>query len=70
MGSSELLVICGTAFLYVFAVLFVLALAMRLIILIFPMKKTGIDAAVVAALATAVNRAFPGTKITKIEEKK
>ena len=70
MGSNELIVICGIAFLSVFVILAVLAFSMRLIILIFPEKKIGLDGAVVAALASTVNRIFPGTKITKIEEKK
>ena len=33
-------------------------------------EKIGADAAIVAALATATQQVFPGTKITKIEEKK
>ena len=70
MGSNELLAICGIAFLFVFVVLAVLALSMRPIILIFPEKKAGTDAAVVAALAASVQPVFPGSKITKIEEKK
>ena len=70
MSSNELLIICGIAFLSVFMILSVLAFSMRLIILIFPEKKTGVDAAVVAVIASTVNRVFPGTKITKIEEKK
>jgi uncharacterized membrane protein YqjE len=69
MISNDLLVICGIAFIFVFAILAVLALSMRLIILIFPEKKFGADAVVVAALASAVQKVFPGTKITKIEEK-
>lgn len=69
MGSNDLLAICGIAFLFVFVILAVLAFSMRLIILIFPEKKFGVDAAVVASLAAAVQKVFPGTKITKIEEK-
>jgi len=70
MGSHELLVICGIAFLFVFVVLIALALCMRLIILIFPERRFGVDAAVVAALTTAIHRIFPGTNFTTIEEKK
>jgi uncharacterized membrane protein YqjE len=69
MGSNELFVICGIAFIFVFVILAVLALSMRLIIIIFPEKKFGTDAAVVAVLASAVQKVFPGTQITKIEEK-
>jgi hypothetical protein len=43
---------------------------MRLITAIFPEKDIQEDSAVVAALTTMVNRYYPGTKITKIEEKK
>ena len=70
MGSNELYVICGIAFFFVFVILALLALSMRLIILIFPEKKIGADAAVIAALAATVQSVFPGSKITKIEEKK
>lgn len=70
MVSHEFLLVCGTAFLWVFTILIVLALVMRFIILIFPEKKVGVDAEVVAALVTSLQSVFPGTKITRIEEKK
>ena len=70
MGSNELLFVCGAAFLWVFTILVVLALLMRLIIVFFPEKKSSTDSAVIAAVAAALHSAFPGTKITKIEEKK
>lgn len=70
MPASELLPICIAAFIWVFTILIVLAVVMRLIILIFPEKKAGTDAAVIAALSATVQAAFPGTTINKIEEGK
>jgi hypothetical protein len=43
---------------------------MRLITVIFPEEDIKDDSAVIAALATIVNKYYPGTKITKIEETK
>ena len=70
MVSLEFLFICGAAFLGVFTILIVLSLVMRLIIIIFPEKKIGVEAEVVAALAAALQSVFPGTRITRLEEKK
>jgi uncharacterized membrane protein YqiK len=39
MESTELLLVCGAAFLWVFTILVVLALLMRLIIIFFPGTK-------------------------------
>lgn len=69
MESTELLFICGVSFLMVFLILILLALTMRLIILLFPEKKAETDAAIVAALTATMQNLFPGTNITKIEEK-
>lgn len=69
MESTDLLLICGVSFLMVFVILIVLALSMRLIILLFPEKKAEADAAIVAALTATMQNLFPGTSITKIEEK-
>ena len=70
MQSAELVVICGVAFLMVFVILMLLAVIMRLIILIFPEKAVVSDAAVIAAISAAVQAVFPGTKLTKVEERK
>lgn len=70
MVPLEFLLVCGAAFLWVFTILIILALVMRLIIIIFPEKKVGVDAEVVAALAASLQSFFPGTKITRLEEKK
>ncbi len=70
MESTELLFICGTAFLVVFLILAVLSLVMRLIIFIFPEKKARTDMAMITTITTAIQAVFPGMKITKVEEKK
>lgn len=66
--GSELLIICLSAFIAVFVLLAILALIMRLIIIIFPEKLLGSDAAMVAAVSSVAQAAFPGMKITKVEE--
>ena len=70
MGPNDLLQICGIAFLMVFVILAVLAVVMRLIIVIFPEKLAGTDAATVAAVTAAVQTVLPGTKVTAIKEQK
>ena len=54
----------------VFLVLSLLSLSMRLLIAVFPEKSSGDDAAVVAAITTHLNRVYPHTQITKMEEQK
>ena len=65
MEANELYLICGIAFLIVFLILAFLALLMRIIMLIFPEKRAGVDAAMIVAVTTAVQSLFPGTKITR-----
>ncbi|HHJ52272.1 MAG TPA: hypothetical protein ENJ89_03680 [Caldithrix abyssi] len=65
--NSELIFICISAFITVFVVLGVLAGIMRLILYFFP-AETGDQAVVVAAISAAVQKVYPGVKITKIEE--
>lgn len=69
METTELILICGIAFFVVFVILALLAFLMRTIMLIFPEKSAKLDAAMVAAVAATVQTVFPGTKITKLEEK-
>jgi len=64
----SLLGICLWAAVAVFILLSVLAVVMRLILWAFPAPEPGTDAAVVAAIAAAVERAYPGTVVTSIEE--
>jgi hypothetical protein len=70
METIELYVICGLAFLVVFIILVFLAFLMRIIMLIFPEKVAEIDSVMIAAVAATVQTIFPGTKITKLEERK
>ena len=68
MEVSQLLLICVAAFIAVFVVLSLLAIVMRIIILLFPEKGAGDNAALLAALTTSITRLYPGFKVTKIEE--
>ena len=67
----NLFMICVSSFVGVFCVLVFLAVAMQLIMYIFPEKKieTGSDDAVLyAAITSAYARMYPGTRVSKIEE--
>ena len=68
MNQPELLVICLSAFVAVFVLLSFLAVVMRVLLAAFPEKVSGIDAATIAAVSAATAYAFPGTKVTKVEE--
>ena len=68
MNQPELLVICLSAFVAVFLLLGFLAAVMRMLIAVFPQKVGGIDSATIAAVTAAAAYAFPGTKVTKVEE--
>lgn len=70
METTELYMICGIAFLVVFIILALLAFLMRIIMLIFPEKVAEIDPSIITAVAATVQTIFPGTKMTKLEEKK
>lgn len=66
----DLLSMCLTAFVAVFLLLSVLALVMRLITYVFPMKEEKTDAALISAISTTYQAIYPNTRITKIEETK
>ena len=83
MPAPNLLVICLNAFLAVLVLLSLLALAMRLLIAVLPVKSGAtsalatapvtsaagsIDPALAAAMTTAAHAAFPGLHVTRIEE--
>ncbi len=70
METTELYMICGIAFLVVFVILTFLPFLMRIIMHKFPEKVAEIDSALIAAVAATVQTVFPGTKITKLEERK
>ena len=64
----SLFMICISSFVSVFSVLAFLAIAMRLLIAVFPEKKDETDPAIVAAIGSTCAVLYPGAKITKIEE--
>lgn len=70
MALSGLLVVCGAAFLAVFAVLTLLALVIWLITAAFPERAGTDDAAVLAAITAVVARAAPQARVTRVEEQR
>ncbi len=78
MNSPDLAAMCLTAFTSVFALLTALALVMKAITSLFPGKPTststrplqaaGSDATLLAAITTTATAAYPGMKVTRIEE--
>ena len=68
MNPPNLLIICISAYIAVFLLLAFLATIMKLLTVVFPKKLDGIEPAIVAALTAAATYAFPGTKVTKVEE--
>ncbi|UCD24154.1 MAG: hypothetical protein JSW51_14190 [Gemmatimonadota bacterium] len=70
MGSTDLLMVCVSAFFAVFVLLTLLALAMRGLIAVFPDKTGKADPAMLAAITSAVAAVFPGSKITRVEEER
>ena len=69
MNPQSLLVICSSAFIAVFFLLTFLAIVMRLLMVVYPKKMDRIEPTIVAALTAAAAYAFPGTKVTRIEER-
>ncbi|MGD2217865.1 MAG: hypothetical protein PVJ64_14000 [Gemmatimonadales bacterium] len=70
MDSYQLLFVCLSALLAVFVLLTILAVTMRLLVAVFPEKLAKSDAALLAAVTTAVARIYPGMKVTRVEEEK
>ena len=68
MNPPDLLVVSLSAFVAVFLLLTFLAIVMRLLMAVYPAKVGGIDSATIAAVSAAAAYAFPGTKVTKVEE--
>lgn len=64
----NLLLACGIAFTAVFLLLAVLAVLMRAITALFPLRTSRTDPAITAAIATAVAILAPGARVTRIEE--
>ncbi len=70
MDSPQLLYACITALIAVFVLLSILAITMRILIAVFPAKVVQGDAAMLAAVATAVSAKYPGMRVTKVEEER
>ncbi len=70
MDSYQLLFVCLSALLAVFVLLTILAVTMRLLVAVFPEKLAKSDAALLAAVTTAVASIYPGMKVTRVEEEK
>lgn len=68
MTQPELWVICVFAFIAVFTLLSLLALAMRVLTAVFPAETTEPDTALLAAVSSAAALAWPGMRVTKLEE--
>ena len=69
MGEPNLFMICVAAFCAVFVLLAFLALAMRILINVFPERITDeLDEAVLAAVSVSMSTLYPGTRITKVEQ--
>jgi Na+/H+-dicarboxylate symporter len=67
--GSEVVAMCVSALVAVFVLLGVLAAVMKVILLIFPEQvKRRADPALLAAVASSVEAAHPGMRVTKIEE--
>ncbi len=69
MNTPDLLSICAVAFVGVFLLLSILAIIMRLIIVVFPERETGTGEAVLAAITATYKTFYPGTIVTRVEEK-
>jgi hypothetical protein len=69
MPEPNLLVISAAAFVAVITLLSLLAAIIRLLTAVFP-AEDGPDQAVIAAITAAAARAYPGTRITNIEERR
>jgi hypothetical protein len=67
MTEPNLLIICAAAFIAVIVLLSLLAGIIRILTLLFPVPDDA-DAALIAAITSAHAGAYPGTRITRIEE--
>ena len=68
MTAPNLLLMCTSAFIAVFLLLGFLAAVMRGLMMLYPERTPGPDATLASAITQAAVRAFPGTRVTKIEE--
>ncbi len=62
--------VCGIAFLIVFALLQFFAIAIKLVMVVFPERAAEENHALAAAISAAVATTLPGARVTRIEEKR
>jgi hypothetical protein len=67
MEEINLLYVSLNAFAAVMGLLSLLALFMRLLTSVFPADKHAPDATIAAGIASAVEKAIPGARVTRIE---
>ena len=68
MPEPSLVSMCLTAFSAVFILLIALALVIRLIAWVFPVAQSDDEAVLAGAIAATVAAAYPGMRVTRIEE--
>lgn len=69
MDQPQLWLVCLNAFIAVLGLLWLLAIAMRLLITLFPVKPSATpDRALHAAIAKAVDQVCPGATVSRVEE--
>lgn len=67
--QTNLLMTCGIAFVAVMVLLSALGVVIRLITTMFPDRSPEADTALMAAIDKAVEEAFPGSRVTRVEAK-
>jgi len=70
MDPSQIIQISFSALVTVFSILAGLAIIMKIITKLFPVKDSQEDSTVYAAIASVHASIYPGTKITKMKEVK
>jgi len=70
MSGGEFLLDCIVAIIIVFFILAILSILIHLLTKFLPVKATDEDAALLAAISTHINRVYPQSRISKIEELK
>jgi hypothetical protein len=68
MEEVNLFIICVNAFIAVLILLSVLGFGMLLLTHLFPVPVSRKDTVITTAINTAVTAAFPGARLTRVEE--
>jgi hypothetical protein len=70
MPITDLAAMCGVVFLVVFALLGLFALAIHVIVRLFPEGRAGDSAIHASVITAAVAALLPGARVTRIEEER